>query len=204
MSIDTNRSPFDLFHNWYEDAKPLEPSDPNAMSLATIGRDEAGTLRPSVRIVLLKEYDDKGFVFYTNLDSRKGDELKAEPQAALCFHWKSLKRQIRIEGDIEQVSDEQAQAYYDGRPRGSRISAWASQQSRPLDSRETFEDEIKAFEKKFEEQDHIPKPPFWSGFRLKPIRFEFWEEFEYRRHNRFIFLPDQSSQTGWVTQRLYP
>tara|TARA_Y100001001_G_C7955889_1_gene290728 strand:- start:690 stop:1214 length:525 start_codon:yes stop_codon:yes gene_type:complete len=174
------------------------------MSLATVGYDESGKPRPSVRIVLLKEYDETGFVFYTNLESRKGEELKAEPQAALCFHWKSLKRQIRIEGDIEQVTEKQAQNYYNGRPRGSRISAWASRQSRPLQSRETFEAEIKTFEEKFQGQNIIPKPPFWSGFRLKPTRFEFWEEFEYRRHNRFIFLPGQGSKTGWDTQRLYP
>lgn len=198
MTINIELSPFDLFDKWYEKAKESEPSDPNAMTLASVSADG----RPSARIVLLKEWDEHGYIFYTNFESRKAQEVFATNNVALCFHWKSLKKQIRIEGTASPVSDEQAQAYFDTRPRMSRIGAWASMQSRPLDKRETFEQRITDFDAQFDGQEFFPKPPHWSGFRITPENFEFWEELDFRLHNRFVFTKNSANE--WIPQRLYP
>jgi len=194
--MDDARDPYDLFDAWFADAKASEPADPNAMSLATTTPDGF----PSVRIVLLKGLDRRGFVFYTNLESRKGRELQANPRAALCFHWKTLKRQVRIEGAITPTTEAEADAYFAGRPRDSRIGAWASDQSRPLDSRATFEARIHAYDEKFPGET-VPRPPFWSGFRLTPARIEFWQDRQFRLHDRLVFTP---AGEGWATERLYP
>lgn len=194
--MDEASDPYDLFDAWFADAKASEPADPNAMALATTTPDGF----PSVRIVLLKGLDRQGFVFYTNAESRKGVELKANPRAALCFHWKSLKRQVRIEGSIAQATDAEADAYFAGRPRDSRIGAWASEQSRPLDARATFEARIRQFDAKYP-GEIVPRPPFWVGFRLTPTKIEFWQDRPFRLHDRLVFTPEG---TGWAIERLYP
>lgn len=194
--MDEASDPYDLFDAWFADAKASEPADPNAMALATTTPDGF----PSVRIVLLKGLDRQGFVFYTNAESRKGVELKANPRAALCFHWKSLKRQVRIEGSIAQATDAEADAYFAGRPRDSRIGAWASEQSRPLDARATFEARIRQFDAKYP-GEIVPRPPFWVGFRLAPTKIEFWQDRPFRLHDRLVFTPEG---TGWAIERLYP
>jgi pyridoxamine 5'-phosphate oxidase len=188
--------PFGTFAQWFAEAGTTEPNDPNAMILATA--TAAG--KPAARTVLLKAWDERGFVFYTNLDSRKSQELKQNPNAALLFYWKILHRQIRIEGAISLVDDAQADAYYASRPRGSRIGAWASAQSRPLADRETFDRAIQATETRFPD-DAIPRPPFWSGWRLTPDYFEFWQDQQYRLHDRLTYT---RTNDGWVPGRLYP
>jgi pyridoxamine 5'-phosphate oxidase len=188
--------PFGTFAQWFAEAGTTEPNDPNAMILATA--TAAG--KPSARTVLLKAWDERGFVFYTNLDSRKSQELKQNPNAALLFYWKILHRQIRIEGTISLVDNAQADAYYASRPRGSRIGAWASAQSRPLADRETFDRAIQATETRFPD-DAIPRPPFWSGWRLTPDYFEFWQDQQYRLHDRLTYT---RTNDGWVPGRLYP
>jgi pyridoxamine 5'-phosphate oxidase len=195
-AMEAAREPFGLFARWFAEAGAAEPVDPNAMSLATATPD--GT--PSVRIVLLKGYDPRGFVFYTNLESRKGAELAANPKAALGFHWKSLKRQIRIEGRIEPVSAGEADAYYASRPRDSRIGAWASKQSRPLESRGMLEQRVREFDECYP-GDAVPRPDFWSGFRLVPARIEFWQDRPFRLHDRLVFT---AAPDGWSIERLYP
>jgi pyridoxamine 5'-phosphate oxidase len=156
--------------------------------------------KPSARTVLLKAWDERGFVFYTNLESRKSVEIKENPNAALLFHWKSRRRQIRIEGQVALVEDTQADAYYATRPRGSRLGAWASAQSRPLKDRETFERDLANVEARFPDET-IPRPPFWSGWRLRPDHFEFWQDQQYRLHDRLTFA---RTTTGWLPGRLYP
>ncbi|GHC71420.1 pyridoxamine 5'-phosphate oxidase [Limoniibacter endophyticus] len=188
--------PFTLFSEWLEDARDSEPNDPNAMALATV--DETGL--PNVRIVLLKDYDEKGFVFYTNYESNKGRELLSTGKAALCFHWKSLRRQVRVRGTIETVTDAEADEYYHSRPRLSQIGAWASQQSRPLDARSTLEGAVAEYENKYPEGE-VPRPGYWSGFRLVPFSIEFWHDRPFRLHDRVIMTP---SADGWQTQRYYP
>lgn len=197
MEISVKDDPFDLFDAWFDLAKNKEVNDPNAMCLATSTPDGA----PSARIVLLKEHDKRGFVFYTNTQSRKGQELTKNKHAALCFHWKSLQRQIRIEGRVEKVSDAQADAYYQSRHRGSRIGAWASQQSAELDTRETLKQRVEIFEEKFKDLEDIPRPDHWSGFRVVPHRIEFWDDGEYRLHDRFVF---DKHGSDWNLKRLYP
>lgn len=189
-------TPFHLFGEWFAAATAAEPDNPNAMTLATCTPD--GT--PSARVVLLKGWDEQGFVFYTNLGSRKGTELAANPRAALLFYWKSLSRQIRIEGTIRLVTSAEADEYYASRPRLSRIGAWASEQSRALASRAELEERVAEFEARYPGEP-VPRPPFWSGFRLTPTRFEFWQERPFRLHERRTFV---ASGEGWRAGLLYP
>ena len=197
----TQNDPFIIFDEWFEEAHQSEINDPNAMALATVGGDGA----PSLRMVLLKAHDRDGFVFYTNLESHKGNQLAANQNVALLFHWKSLRRQIRIEGSVAPVSETEADSYYASRPYLSQIGAWASQQSRPLTSREQLESEITDFKTKYEE-GQVPRPPHWSGFRVTPNQFEFWQDGAFRIHDRWQFNPnhDQSESSNWSKIRLYP
>lgn len=195
VQMEDAADPFALFDRWMADAKLSELNDPNAMSLATATPDGI----PSVRIVLLKRVDDRGFSFYTNGESRKGGELRANPRAALCFHWKSRQRQVRVEGAITELPPEDVDQYFTRRPRMSQIGAWASQQSRPLPSREELIERTHQYEAEFPEA--IPRPPYWTGFVLKPSRIEFWQEGAYRLHDRFIFALAGDS---WSKQRLFP
>ena len=189
--------PFPLFNRWFGDAEAHEINDPNAMSLATV--DATGL--PNVRVVLLKGYDTRGFVFYTNLESQKGQEIEAHAQAALNFHWKSLRRQIRLRGHLEAVSDQEADDYYHSRPRQSQLGAWASEQSRPVENRVALEHAFKEIENKYKNEEIIPRPPHWSGRRLVPSMIEFWEDGAHRLHNRVRYQRDGSA---WNVQRLYP
>ncbi|CTQ70496.1 pyridoxamine 5'-phosphate oxidase [Roseibium alexandrii] len=190
--------PFELFDEWLEEAKTTEPNDPNALALSTVDPDGL----PNVRMVLLKGFDETGFVFYTNLESAKGRELLSAGKAAMCFHWKSLRRQIRIRGEIVQVSAEEADEYYQSRPRGSRIGAWASRQSRPLESRFALEKEVAKYTAKFGISD-IPRPEHWSGLRLIPSEIEFWADRPFRLHDRVKFTRSSPSEP-WNKERLYP
>lgn len=189
--------PYKTFGAWLEEAKTTEINDPNAMCLATA--DAQG--RPSNRMVLLNGLDERGFVFYTNAQSRKGNDLDANPYAALCFHWKTLRRSVRVEGRVEQVTDAESDAYYKSRPRLSRIGAWASQQSRRLPEFSTLQDAVKFYEDKFKDVDDIPRPEYWRGFRVIPDKIEFWVDGEFRLHKRTVFLP---SKDGWDTHMIYP
>jgi pyridoxamine 5'-phosphate oxidase len=188
--------PHILFDSWFAEAAAVEPNDHNAVALATA--DGAG--RPSVRMVLLKGHDARGFVFFTNLDSRKGGDLEENPRAALLFHWKSLRRQVRIEGAVERVSEAEADAYFATRSRDSQLGAWASDQSRPLDSRATFEGRYEEVRARYAGGD-VPRPPRWSGFRVVPERIEFWTDREHRLHERRLFV---RSGEGWSEGLLYP
>jgi pyridoxamine 5'-phosphate oxidase len=188
--------PIALFSEWFAAASAAEPNDPDAMALATAGADGA----PDVRMVLLKGVDARGFVFYTNMESSKGGQLAANPRAALCFHWKSVNRQIRVRGRVERVSDEEADAYFATRPKTSRIGAWASQQSRPLESRFALEKAVAAYTAKYALGD-IPRPAYWSGYRIVPEAIEFWEQRPFRLHERRLFTRDGA---GWRETRLYP
>jgi pyridoxamine 5'-phosphate oxidase len=189
--------PHAIFEEWLAEARLAEPNDPTAMALATA--DPAG--RPSVRMVLMKGHDERGFVFYSNLDSRKGGELAANPRAALLFHWKSLRRQVRVEGPVEPVSDAEADAYFATRARDSRLGAWASDQSRPLDARSTFEARYEAMKARFEGGE-VPRPPRWSGWRVRPERIEFWNDRAHRLHERRLFT--RTPEGGWSEGLLYP
>ena len=193
--------PFDLFAAWFSEAERSEPNDHNAMTLATATAEGV----PSARMVLLKGVDgagapSRGFVFYTNLESRKGGELLGNPHAALCFHWKSLRRQIRIEGGVSLVDDAEADAYYHSRPRGSQIGAWASAQSRPLQGRGDLIKQVAKVTARYP-LGEIPRPPHWSGFRLVPRRIEFWRNRQFRLHDRLVYAAEGA---GWRTERLYP
>ena len=189
--------PIELLTAWYEEAKESEPNDPNAIALATVAPD--GT--PSVRMVLLKDFDQQGFVFYTNLESRKGEQIGQTPKAGFVMHWKTLRRQVRVEGPTEQVPDEEADAYFASRARGSQIGAWASKQSQPLESPHALEKRVAQYGAKFH-VGKVPRPPHWSGLRIKPQRIEFWAEGRFRLHDRVVYLPDGAG--GWTTERLYP
>lgn len=189
--------PFRLFEAWLEEAKASEPNDPDAMAFATA--DARG--RPSVRVVLLRRFGPDGFGFFTNLDSRKGLELAENPWGALAVHWKSLRRQVRAEGPVEQVGDEEADSYFAGRSRESRIGSWASDQSRQLESAAAFEARYKAMEQRFAGQD-VPRPPRWSGFRLIPERIEFWSDRPHRLHQRRLFT--RTADGDWDEGLLYP
>lgn len=191
-----NNDPFALFDTWFAEARETELNDSNAMALATT----TATGFPSLRMVLLKGHEPDGFIFYTNLDSRKGGELAENPQVALLFHWKSLRRQIRIEGSVAPVADAVADAYFATRSRDSQLGAWASEQSRPLDSRETFESRFSALQARFEGVD-VPRPPRWSGWCVKPQRIEFWQDRAHRLHERIQF---DRTENGWTQGLLYP
>jgi pyridoxamine 5'-phosphate oxidase len=189
--------PFALFEEWFAEARLSELNDPEAMAVATVGADG----QPSVRMVLLKGHGPDGFVFYTNQHSRKGGELAGQKRAALLFHWKSLRRQVRIEGPVAPVTAEEADAYFATRSRDSQLGAWASEQSRPLDSRATFEARYEEVRARFE-GGGVPRPPHWSGYRVTPERIEFWSDRAHRLHERRLFLPDGKS--GWTEGLLYP
>jgi len=187
--------PLAPFQRWLDEAWRGEPNA-HSMTLATATPDG----RPSARMVLLKELDSRGFVFYTNLESRKSEELFANPYAALCFMWKSLNRQVRIEGPVEPVDDEDAEAYFASRPRDSQLGAWASDQSRPLESRAALEQRVEEFSRRFA-GDRVPRPAYWSGFRVVPQRVEFWQERPFRLHDRLLFIREGE---GWRRGRLFP
>jgi pyridoxamine 5'-phosphate oxidase len=188
--------PFALFNEWLREALAKEPNDANAMALATV--DEAGL--PDVRMVLLKDADARGFVFYSNVQSAKGRELAANPKAALLFHWKSLRRQVRIRGAVTPVSEQEADAYWATRARPAQLGAWASEQSRPLPDRHAFEKKIAEFGLKFG-LGKVPRPPHWSGFRVVPEAIEFWRDRPFRLHERLVF---ERAAGGWATHRLFP
>ena len=188
--------PFRLFTAWMEEARQSEPNDPNAMALATVDADGL----PDVRMVLLKEATEAGFVFYTNVESAKGVELTQNPKAALVFHWKSLRRQVRARGPVTRVTDAEADEYFASRPRDSRIGAWASQQSRPLESRFAFEKAIASYTAKYA-IGGVPRPPYWTGYRIAPVQIEFWHDRPFRLHDRVRFT---RTAEGWVRTRLYP
>ncbi len=190
--------PFSLFERWFKEARAAEPDDPNAMALATV--DEAGM--PDVRMVLMKSFEDGAFVFYTNSESAKGRQLAARASAAVCFHWKSLGRQVRARGLVELVSDADADAYFRTRDRGARLGAWASLQSRPLGERLALEKRIAEYALKFGIGE-VPRPPHWRGYRLIPMTIEFWRNRPFRLHDRLVFSRE-SAGAGWARSRLFP
>ena len=206
MSTETTEStavhpwgePFRQFEAWYAEAAKSEPNDPNGMALATAGADGM----PSVRMVLLKGHDERGFVFYTNYESRKGRQILSSMKAALLFHWKSLRRQVRVEGQVESVTDAEADEYFHSRPKASQIGAWASQQSRPLKGRFELEGRVAQFTAKHA-LGQVPRPAYWSGFRIKPVLIEFWEDRPFRLHDRTVYHRNAAGD-GWTTEKLFP
>ena len=190
--------PIQLFNEWMEKAKKSELNDPNAVALATSNKNN----KPSLRMVLLKDFNENGFVFYTNLNSQKGNELKENPNAAMCFHWKSLLRQIRISGTITQVEDSVADQYYNSRGYDSRIGAWASKQSKELKNRNELTNSIKEFKQKFNDENNVPRPNHWSGWNLSPKRIEFWLDGDSRIHERLKYTKDRNSK--WIKSLLSP
>ncbi|MFK7793689.1 MAG: pyridoxamine 5'-phosphate oxidase [Devosiaceae bacterium] len=195
--------PFAVFEDWLAEAATTEANDPNAASLATVDADGL----PNVRIVLVKAVERAGFVFYTNLESTKGQELLGSGKAALCFHWKTMRRQVRVRGPVTQVDAATADDYFASRPRGSRIGAWASQQSRPLETNDALHQRVATLTEKYGESDEdalaVPRPQHWSGFRLEPIHFELWQDGEFRLHDRVRFERDAAG-ADWTSARLYP
>ena len=194
--INSNTNPLSLFEEWFEDAKKNEINDPNAMNLATVSSDG----KPSSRIVLLKSFNDQGFIFYTNSNSKKGKAIKNNTNVALNFHWKSLQKQIRIEGNVSIIGNAEADEYYNSRPLGSRIGAWASMQSDKLDDRSLLLNRVVEFEKKFQNSD-ISRPSHWNGYQVKPCLIEFWQDMPFRLHDRLEF---SRKKDHWVTRKLYP
>ena len=194
--INSNQKPIELFETWFEEAKKSEINDPNAMNLATVSGDG----KPSSRIVLLKSYSDDGFVFYTNSNSKKGKSISSNINIALNFHWKSLNRQIRIEGEVSIISQTQADEYYNSRPVGSRIGAWASLQSEELSDRKKLIDRVEKFERKFTNKN-VPRPPHWNGYVVKPNLIEFWQDMPFRLHDRVEY---KKVKDNWVSRKLYP
>tara|TARA_Y100000768_G_C23835993_1_gene613749 strand:+ start:51 stop:683 length:633 start_codon:yes stop_codon:yes gene_type:complete len=190
-------NPIDLFKKWFSEAKKSEINDPNAVAVATA--DDKN--QPNVRMVLLKGLSDKGFVFYTNFNSQKGKELKQNSKASLCFHWKSLRRQVRVLGKVEEVTSSEADDYYNSRPYKNKIGAWASSQSEDLDNRQTFLKKVKEFEKKYSDTNTVPRPPHWSGWRVIPKEIEFWLDGEGRIHERLVYI---NNKDGWKKKLLYP
>ena len=196
MTATMSKDPIALFRVWLTAAEKSEPNDPNAMTLATATPEGV----PSARMVLLKEVDERGFAFYTNLASRKATDLNANSRAALCFHWKTLHRQVLVEGTVKPVDEAEADAYFASRPRMSRIGAWASRQSRPLAGRFELEKRVAEFTARFH-VGSVPRPDFWSGFRLLPEQIEFWRERPFRLHDRMVY---HRHEGGWLIERLYP
>jgi len=190
--------PFSLFEAWLNEAQASEVNDPNAVALATVDADGL----PNVRMVLLKGFDTDGFVFYTNFESQKGQEILGQKKAAMCFHWKSLRRQVRLRGPVEIVTDDEADAYYQTRPRGSRIGAWASKQSRPLESRFALEKAVAEYTARYAIGE-IPRPAHWSGFRIRPVSIEFWHDRKFRLHDRIEFRRE-TPKGPWSKVRMYP
>ena len=190
-------NPIDLFKNWFRKAEETEINDPNAVALGTADKLN----QPSVRMVLLKGLSNEGFVFYTNFNSKKGSDLKFNQLASMCFHWKSLRRQVRVIGKVQQVSEKEADDYYNSRPYKNRISAWASNQSKQLESRDTFLKKITEFEKKYPDQNKVPRPPHWSGWRITPKEIEFWLDGEGRVHERLNYINNEGK---WTKEILYP
>ena len=190
-------NPIELFKKWFNKAKETEINDPNAVAIATANKNN----QPNVRMVLLKDLSDKGFVFYTNFNSKKGSELKENQKASMCFHWKSLRRQVRVLGIVEEVSQKEADDYFNSRPYKNRIGAWASTQSKILESRETFLNKIKEFETKFPNESNVPRPPHWSGWRLMPKEIEFWLDGDGRIHERLNYKKNNGE---WRKELLYP
>ena len=197
--MDNINDPITHFQSWLSEAEKSEPNDPTAVALATA--DSNGM--PNVRMVLLKGVDQQGFVFYTNFESAKGDELVVNPQAALCFHWKSLRRQVRVQGSIEVVADQEADDYFASRAKDRQIGAWASQQSRPLENRFALEKAVARFAAKHA-LGTVPRPPYWSGYRLVHEKIEFWTDKPFRLHDREVFYRDLRSDNGWRKEKLYP
>lgn len=191
-----DRDPIKQFHRWFEEALAADLHEPNAMIVASSTPDG----RPSARVVLLKGFDERGFVFYTNYEGRKGRELEGNPHAALLFYWGDLERQVRIEGTVSRVPEEESDAYFAGRPRSSRLGAWASEQSRPVEDREVLEDRAGRLEREYEGRD-VPRPPFWGGYRVEPGVVEFWQGRESRLHDRILYLREGG---GWEIGRLQP
>jgi len=190
-------NPIDLFKNWFKKAEETEINDPNAVALGTADKKN----QPSVRMVLLKGLSDRGFVFYTNFNSKKSSDLKINQQASMCFHWKSLRRQVRVIGKVEQVTEKEADKYFNSRPYKNRVSAWASSQSEKLESRDVFLSKIKEFEKKYPDQNKVPRPAYWSGWRILPQEVEFWLDGEGRIHERLNYV---NTSSGWKKEILYP
>jgi pyridoxamine 5'-phosphate oxidase len=197
ICFEDEANPIDLFKKWFAVAEKSEINDPNALSVATSNKDGI----PSVRMVLLKGLSEKGFVFYTNFNSKKGKDLKENPQASMCFHWKSLRRQVRISGKVVQIEDKEADQYYNSRAYGSRIGAWASSQSQVMKNRNEFLDKIKFYEKKYPNQNDVPRPPHWSGWRVEPDNIEFWLEIKNRIHERMNY---KKNNDKWTREILYP
>ena len=191
-------NPIDLFVDWFNEAKKTEINDPNALALATVGKNGI----PSVRMVLLKDFNEKGFVFYTNLNSKKSNEIKSNPNASMCFHWKSILRQVRITGKLTNVSDADADNYYNSRSYGSRIGAWASNQSSVLKSRDELLKSIEEFKKKYKNEKNIPRPKHWSGWNLNPIEIEFWLDGKDRIHERLRYTKKDNDK--WIKELLSP